>query len=300
MPNLAFRNRMAQPLVDEMDRFAAQTNAAFAAEHAPDGTHLDVSALSLAADTLALGKIVPLGTLPAGVFPAITDARGQTFFSFSASTANAVYTAILTGTAPPENGRLVGICNIGSNPAIFSGSAPLSNQIVTPLWLGPGMSALWMYQSAFGGVGGWVCVGTTGATWALRASTLVAQGGTPGFGTGGGGITRYSVSGMTCQENINFTLGTGFSFGTGLVGAGTLFAAQASSVGILGAAVALDVSASARYPITTVITTLSSLPAAALFTWSSPLAALSTTSPITFAAGDIFQLRVVYEINTLA
>lgn len=119
----------------------------------------------------------------------------------------------------------------------------------------------------------------------------------PSVGTGGNIFGRYALIGNTMHVRARITLGTGFSFGTGTHGV-TLPDTGLSPVSTpaqMLTARYVDVG-TGTYVQVAYVTSILGANAMAFVTGTGPIAAVSSSSPFTFAAGDILEIGGTVEL----
>lgn len=151
-----------------------------------------------------------------------------------------------------------------------------------------GETELWMRTS--NAANGW-------SNWRIIADdTLAWTSYTPTFSTGtlGNGtiVSRYKLNGKTCHYTGILTLGSTTSFGGSALALSLPFARQ-GTVSIVGPAILIDVSAgTGGYRVAAV---LESGTSAMIFVFDG--GAIFSTTPFTWAAGDIVRWNLTYEIS---
>lgn len=130
--------------------------------------------------------------------------------------------------------------------------------------------------------------------WPTYTPSLVSVGGSPSIGTGGTLTGREMRVGNTGLFAFELTLGTSFSFGTGNVGITLPQTASANNRGDMGA-FAID-TGTAGYPLIATRTTIGGAQVCGIYQWASPLAAITTTVPFTFASGDVISGAGWFEV----
>lgn len=130
--------------------------------------------------------------------------------------------------------------------------------------------------------------------WPTYTPSLVSVGGSPSIGTGGTLTGREMRVGNTGFFAFELTLGTSFSFGTGNVGITLPQTASANNRGAMDAS-ATDTGVNG-YPLIAKRASIGGAQVCGLFQWASPLAAITTTVPFTFASGDVISGAGWFEV----
>lgn len=137
--------------------------------------------------------------------------------------------------------------------------------------------------------------------WQGYTPSWISSGGTqPNLGTGGNAFGRYTLIGNTMHVRARITLGTGFSFGTGthgltlpLINFGQLLPVATPAQMLTARYVDVGTGIYVQVAYVTPILGLAVMP---FITGTGPIAAVSSTSPFTFAAGDILEIGGTVEL----
>jgi len=130
--------------------------------------------------------------------------------------------------------------------------------------------------------------------WTTYTPTWTTSGTAPDLGTGGAIVGEYSRVGDTVFYCVQITLGTGFSFGTGTMGVTPPVAIDATNPVAQHQAGVIDASTFDLVPLSSALRTIGGTPMPSINQWSSPLVTITSTAPITFAAGDIIRVQGWY------
>ncbi|HLV43525.1 MAG TPA: hypothetical protein VKY39_01075, partial [Aggregatilineales bacterium] len=166
-----------------------------------------------------------------------------------------------------------------------------------PLYIDPAGAALLVYDEKNAG---WQIVGSHGTVGKYQpyTPTWISSGTQPSVGTGGNIFGRYALIGNTMHVRARITLGTGFSFGTGTHGV-TLPDTGLSPVSTpaqMLTARYVDVG-TGSYVQTSWVTSILGAYAMQFVTGTGPVTAVTSSSPFTFAAGDILEIGGTVELG---